>query len=158
MSNRISLATVLATSVIAVVAHADVSQGVISTFRGQIVITKDDLPDGKGDKDTIAKIKAAQLKVLEGKPNDDGMIWHFHYTAFLNRTGNSSLKMEFYTDDKDHKYVANQSLSGVDPKNGVLSGDISISEDEGLNKGKAYVIKLETEKDQPVSETHLTFK
>ena len=36
--------------------------------------------------------------------------------------------MEFYTDDKDHKYVANQSLSGVDPKNNVISGDISIND------------------------------
>ena len=41
-------------------AQADVSKGVISAFRGQLVVTKDELPTGKNDKDTIAQIKAAR--------------------------------------------------------------------------------------------------
>ena len=152
------VAAVTLTSGTAGVAHADVSRGVISAFTGQIVLTKDDLPEGKNDKDTIAKIKAAQLKVVEGTDNDKVMYWHFKYTAFLTRTGSANLKLEFYTDDKDHKYVANQSLSGVDAKSNVLSGDISINEDEGLTKGKAYNVRLETEKDVVVAETKATFK
>jgi hypothetical protein len=52
------------------------------------------------------------------------------------------LKLEFYTDDKDKRYVADKQLDGVDPKSAVLTGDISINEDEGLAKGKSYVVKL----------------
>lgn len=145
-------------TVTALTARADVSRGVISAFQGQLVLTKEELPEGKNDKDTVAKIKAAQLKVVEGKANDDVMYWHFHYTAFLTRTGSSNLKLEFYTDDKDHKYVANQSLSGIDPKNNVISGDISINEDEGLTKGKSYVVQLENDKDVVVAKATATFK
>ena len=67
------LATLLVTSLALVgVAHADLSRGVIAAYRGQIVITKEDLPEGKTDKDTITKINAARVKSLDGKVNDDG--------------------------------------------------------------------------------------
>lgn len=154
--NLVFTAALLAS--LAGVARADVSPGVISAFRGQLVVTKDELPEGKNNADTIAKIKAAALKVVEGKQNDDVMYWHFHYTAFLKFTGNANLKLDFYTDDKDHKFVANQSLSGVDAKSNVLSGDIAINEDEGLTKNKSYVVRLETEKDQVVAEAKVLFK
>ncbi len=124
-------------------ATADISSStVIATFRGQIVVSHDELPEGKNDKDTIAKIKAASLKELVGEPAADVTQWHFHYTAFLNKTGASSLKMEFVTDDKDARLAADKQLEGVDPKSGVLTGDITIDEDEGLAKGKSYSIEL----------------
>src|SRR5260221_7340032 len=91
----------LPTPVLAVVvaagstASADMSRGVISAFRGQFVVTKDELPEGKNDADTIKKIKAAQLKELTGKANEDVTYWHFHYTAFLAKTGSTKLTMEF---------------------------------------------------------------
>jgi hypothetical protein len=139
------------------VASADMSKGVISAFRGQLVITKDDLPDeGKTDKDKIAKIKTVKLTELAGETNDDVTYWRFHYTAFLTRTGATSLKMEFYRDGK--QYSADKRLDSVDPKSSVLTGDISIDENEGLAKGKSYVIKLVTEKDVVVASTPLTFK
>jgi hypothetical protein len=159
MSRRtVSTALFFAATLFGGSAYADLSRGVISTFRGQFVVSKAELPEGKTDKDTVTKIKSAQLKEVTGTASDDVTAWSFHYTAFLTKTGSSSLKVEFYTDDKDKKYVANQSLSGVDPKNAVLSGDISINEDEGLTKGKAYVIKLENEKNQVVAETRVVFK
>lgn len=152
------LATLLVSSLALVgIAHADLSRGVISAYRGQIVITKEDLPEGKNDKDTISKINAARVKSLDGKVNDEVSTWSFHYTAFLKSTGSANMKLEFYTKDKN-QLSANQSLSGVDPKNAVISGDISISEDEGLTKGKTYVVKLESEKGAVVAETELTFK
>jgi hypothetical protein len=40
----------------------------------------------------------------------------------------------------------------------VLSGDISINEDEGLSKGKTYTIKLVTDKNAVVASTQLTMK
>src|SRR3954464_4299897 len=103
------------------VANADLSRGVISNFRGQLVISKDELPEGKNDKETVSKIKAAQLKELAGTKNDDVVFWHFHYTAFLTKTGNAKLKLEFL---KDGKLSADQQLDGIDAKSAVLTGDI----------------------------------
>ncbi len=66
--------------------------------------------------------------------------------------------MEFWTNDKDKKFVADNRLDGVDPKITVLSGDISINEDDGLVKNRPYVIKLVTEKDVLVASTPLIMK
>jgi len=137
---------------------AEVSRNVITAFKGDLVITKGDLPEGKTEKDTIAKIKSERIKELVGEAKDDVVYWHFHYTAFLTKAGASSLKMEFYTNDKPSKFVADNRLEGVDPKSMVLSGDISINEDEGLSKGKTYLIKLVTDKDVVVASTPLVMK
>jgi len=137
-------------------AYAELSRNVINSFRGQLIISKDELPEGKNDKETITKIKAAQLHELVGTARSDVMAWHFHYSAFLSKTGATQLKLMFYADGK--RYVADKRLDGVDPKSSLLTGDISIDEDEGLAKGKSYTIKLETEKDVVVAQTTLTMK
>lgn len=118
---------------------ADVSKPVISAFKGQLVVTSEDLPTGKNDKDTIAKIKKVQLKEITGTASDDVTSWNFHYTAFLTKTGAKNLKMEFLKGDK---LAADKQLDGIDPKSAVLSGDITINEDEGLAKGNTYTIRL----------------
>jgi hypothetical protein len=156
MRKIIPTAVVVAAIVIGGVASADMSRGVIAAFRGQLVISKTDLPEGKNDKDTIAKIKAAKLTALTGTAQEDVTYWTFHYTAFLTKTGNTTLKMEFYKDGK--QFVADKTLDSVDPKSTILSGDISINEDEGLTKGKAYVIKLVAGKNTTVSTTNLLMK
>jgi hypothetical protein len=151
-------AAVLAAALVAVrgaPAYADLSRGVIAAFHGQIVISKDDLPEGKNDKETITKIRAAQLKELDGDAAGDVTAWHFHYTAFLTKTGASNLKIDFI---KDGKLAADKQLDGVDPKSGVLTGDITIDEDEGLAKGKTYTIQLVTSTDAVVAKTTLTMK
>jgi len=133
---------------------ADVSRTVISAFHGQLVVTKDELPEGKNDKDTISKIKAAQLKTVEGAAKGDVTGWNFHYTAFLTKTGATHLKLNFMNGDK---LAADQQLDGVDPKSSVLSGDISIDEDEGLAKGKTYTIQV-MNGSSVVAKTSLTMK
>jgi hypothetical protein len=133
---------------------ADVSRSVISAFRGQLVITKDELPEGKNDKDTISKIKAAQLKTLEGSPRGDVTGWDFHYTAFLTKSGATHLKVNFLN---GKQLSADKQLDGVDPKSTVLSGDITIDEDEGLAKGKTYTIEV-LNGTSVVAKTTLTMK
>ena len=157
MSSRLLSAAVVVAAAVGWggVAAADLSRNVIAAFRGDLVITKGDLPEGKTEKDTIAKIKGERLKELTGEARDDVTYWHFHYTAFLTKTGATQLKMEFYN---DKKLVANMGLDGVDPKTPVLSGEIAINEDDGLSKGKPYTIKLVTEKDVVVASTPLVMK
>jgi hypothetical protein len=157
MNRRIAIALV-GLAVGGGVAAADLSQNVISSFRGQMVVSKDELPEGKNDKETIQKIKAAQVKELQGEKAADVFQWHFHYTAFLTKTGANSLKMEFLTDDKDRRLAADKQLEGVDPKSSVLLGDITIDEDEGLAKGKTYVIELIAGKTDVVSRATVSFK
>jgi hypothetical protein len=140
------------------IASADMSRNVIAAFRGELVVSKGELPEGKTEKDTIAKIKTERLKELTGEARDNVVYWHFHYTAFLSKPGATQLKMEFYTNDKDKKFVADNRLEGVDPKSMVLSGEISINEDEGLSKGKPYLIKLVTDKDAVVASSVLVMK
>jgi len=135
-------AAALALVVFAATAHtasADVSRGVIAAFKGQIVVSKDELPTGKNDKDTISQIKKAQLKELTGTAGEDNTTWNFHYTAFLTKTGAKNLKLEFM---KGKQLAADKQLDGIDPKSGVLSGDITIDENEGLAKGSTYQVNL----------------
>lgn len=153
--SRLMSAAVLVVAVVAAGSAFAMSSNVISTFRGQLVISKDELPEGKNDRDTIAKIKAAQVKELVGTPNEDVTYWHFHYTAFLSRTGATKLKLEFMIGDR---LAADQRLDDVDAKSSVLSGDISINEDEGLAKGKTYTVQLITEKNAIVAKTSVTMK
>ena len=157
MTRHLMSAAVLAVAIVSAAqpAYADMSRGVIAAFRGQLVVSKDELPEGKNDKDTIAKIKAVQVKDLTGTTNDEVTYWHFHYTAFLSKTGSTKLKLEFL---KDGKLAADQSLDGVDPKSSVLSGDISINEDEGLAKGKTYTVVLITEGNATVAKASVTMK
>lgn len=156
MSARTMSAAVFAVALAAAAqpVFADVSRTVISAFHGQLVITKDDLPEGKNDKDTISKIKAAQLKSIEGTSKGDVTGWNFHYTAFLTKTGATHLKLEFLNGDK---LAADQQLDGVDAKSSVLTGDISIDEDEGLAKGKTYTVQV-MNGSSVVSKTTLTMK
>jgi len=156
MSARTMSAAVFAVALAAAAqpVFADVSRTVISAFHGQLVVTKDDLPEGKNDKDTISKIKAAQLKTVEGSPKGDVTGWNFHYTAFLTKTGATHLKLEFL---QGEKLAADQQLDGIDPKSAVLSGDISIDEDEGLAKGKTYSVQV-MNGSSVVAKTTLTMK
>jgi hypothetical protein len=132
-----ALAVALTTST---VAHADLSKKVIGAFKGQIVVTAAEVEPASTDKATIDAYKKARLKEVKGEPNgDDVVAWHFFYTAFLKSTGTAAMKLEFYSGDK---YVANQSLTGIDPKSTVLSGEIDITEDDGPAKGKPYTVKL----------------
>jgi hypothetical protein len=137
-------------------ASADIDAHVISAFHGQVVVTKDELPAGKNDKDTIKQIHAAQLKTLEGHPSGEVTAWDFHYTAFLTRKGASTLRFQFINDKK--QLSADKALEGIDPKSAVLSGDISIDEDEGLTKGKTYTVELVNDKHEVVAKTTLTMK
>ena len=137
-------------------AWADISKSVISQFKGQLVVSKGELPEGKNDKDTIAKIKAAKLTELAGETNGDVTAWTFHYAAFLSKTGASSLKVEFWRDGK--QYAADKRLESVDPKSSLLTGEITIDEDENITKGKSYLIKVVAGTDTVIASTTLVMK
>ena len=158
MSRRVISAAALAVAFVVAtttVSFADMTKGVISAFRGQLVISKGELPSGKNDKDTIAKIKKERLTEITGETSEDVTSWYFSYTAFLTKTGAKDLKMEFM---KGGKLAADKRLDGIDPKSSVLTGEISINEDEGLAKGNTYQIQLVNSSGSIVAKTTLTMK
>jgi len=154
MMSTAALAVALVAAVGAPV-FADMSKAVSSAFKGQLVVTAGELPEGKNDKDTIAKIKKAQLKEVAGHEKGDVAAWDFHYTAFLSKTGSSKLTIQFL---KSGKLAADQQLDGVDAKSSILSGDISIDEDEGLAKGGTYTVQLVNGSGGVVAKTTLLMK
>jgi hypothetical protein len=138
--SHVAMIVVVALALLAGTAFADLSKKVIAAFKGQILVTAAPLEMQGSDKDTIAAFKKARLKEIKGAPNsEDVQAWEFSYTAFLKTTGATSLKLEFYDGDK---YIADQTLTDVDPKDPVLEGMISITEDDGPTKNKAYMLKL----------------
>jgi hypothetical protein len=140
--NLFSLAVVGALALLAGTpsAHADIGRKVIAAFKGQIIVTTDRLEPEGTDKATIDTFKKARVKEVKGEANSDEVhAWYFHYTAFLKSTGATNLKLEFW---RGNKYVADQRLEDVDPKDPVLQGSISISEDDGPAKGVNYTLKL----------------
>lgn len=121
-------------------AQADLSKKVIAAFKGKVLVTDGPLESVGDDKATIAHFKKKNLASVAGHQNgNDVQEWTFNYTAFLSKTGLTTLKLEFHD---GNKYAADQTLTGVDPKGSVIEGDITISEDDGLNKGKKYTLKL----------------
>ena len=121
-------------------AHADLSKKVIAAFKGKILVTDGPLSQGADDKSTIAAFKKKTLTAVTGAENgNDVWEWTFSYTAFQAKTGMTTLKLEFYDGDR---YAADQTLTGVDPKGQVIEGDITINEDDGLNKGRKYTLKM----------------
>ncbi|HVV88370.1 MAG TPA: hypothetical protein VHE35_35250 [Kofleriaceae bacterium] len=136
-----SLAAAASLSVGVPAARADMSKKVIAAFKGKILVTQGPLEQSGDDKSTIAAFKKAAMTTIKGEQNgNDVQEWEFNYTAFLTKPGATSLKLEFY--NEAGQYVADQTLTDVDPKMTVLQGDISINEDDGLAKGKKYTIKL----------------
>jgi len=140
------------------VAEAKLSDAVVAAFRGKIVLSRATVAEGANDKETIAKLKAAQLTELVGTPTDDGESWKFHYTAFLKKTGNVGLRLEFVSAEADRRLATEVAIAIPDVDNDVLSGDLTIGESRGLSRGKAYVLKLVNDKDEVVAKTSATFK
>ena len=134
------LAIALAIAVSARPASADFSKKVIAAFKGKILVTNAPLEMQGDDKTTIAAFKKASLTEVKGSiGGDDVFTWNFVYTAFLKTSGATALKLEFYDGSN---YSADKSLTGVDPKMTVLEGDIDITEDDNITKGKTYTLKL----------------
>jgi hypothetical protein len=136
----------LSASVVMLPAAADISRSVKAAFRGQIVVTKGDLPSGKNDRDTIAKIKATREQSLVGIPDGKVHQWNFHYSAFLRRNGARSLTLEFRNPKIKSQVSATKVIQGTDPTSDLLIGEISVSEDDGVKKGQQYILNLVHEK------------
>jgi hypothetical protein len=129
-------------------AHAQASKKVEKTFKGKILITESalDLQSSDDDARVIADCKKQTLSTIKSYEGGDGVTtWAFHFTAFFKKKPSATeISVDFYTDDKEKLYVANKKLTGIDPDLTVLQSRLVISEDDGLNPKRAYVVKIST--------------
>lgn len=158
MPRRTAAALVVVLALVSAANAAELSEAVVAAFRGKIVLTRAAVAPAATDKETIAKLKAAQLPELTGKTTDEGQAWRFHYTAFLKKTGNEGLRVRFISGEKDGRFAAETSIPIPDVEAPVLTGDLSISESQGLSRGKAYVLQLVNDKGEVVAKTSAVFK
>jgi hypothetical protein len=142
----------------AAVSRAELSSAVVAAFRGKIVLSRAAVSPGATDKDTIAKLKAAQVTELAGTPTDEGQSWTFHYAAFLKTTGNVGLRLQFVSGEQDRRLAAETPIPIPDVESSVLAGDVTIGESRGLSRGKAYQLKLVNDKGEVVAKTSAIFK
>jgi hypothetical protein len=157
MRGRLSAALLIVLA-LAGAARAELSDAVVAAYKGKIIVSRAAVPEGENDKDTIAKLKAAQLAELAGKAGDEGQVWRFHYTAFLKKTGNVGLRLRFVSGEKDGRLAAEVPISIPDVEDPVLSGDMSVSESQGLSRGKAYLLQLANDKGEIVAKASAVFK
>jgi hypothetical protein len=128
--------------------HAEVSPKVEKQFRGQILVSNDALPEDAGSEaETLKAFKKLNLSAIKHRRGSDGVAaWSFHFMAFMNRKpGTSQIALDFYTADKARLFVASKRLAGIDPQLTLLRSRIDINEDEGLNKGGTYEVRLVAE-------------
>jgi hypothetical protein len=143
---------------IATVAQAHLPEAVVAAFRGKIVLTRAAVAPGASDKETIAKLRAAQLAEIVGTSTDDGQVWRFHYTAFLKKAGNVALKVRYISGEQDRRTVTETAIPIPDVDSAVLTGDLAITERQGLERGKAYVLQLVNDKGEIVAKTSAILK
>ena len=157
-------AVVAAVALMTSAALADgIGKNVKKRLAGQVLITSKALPTGLDDNNATVKkyqsmvVKEVKHEMVQGIPT-----WSFHYTAFLKTAPKTSnLAFDFYTTDKKPLYVADKRFTGVDPNLTILSGVLTINEDDNVNKGRTYTIKLTGKvkgKEKVFATTTLTFK
>ncbi len=149
MTVRSSIAPLLALSLglflFAPQARADKPDPIAKAFKGQLIISEDELPapDPSDAKGTIKTYKQLALKTITGSVADGVATFDFHFTAFMKaKPKTSSLTLEFYTDDKEKLFVADKRLNGADPNVSILASTVKISEDENLNRNRKYTVNL----------------
>lgn len=144
-------------------ASADLSEKVQKAFKGKILITDGEPVARSTDEATIAHFKKINLDTLEHASDDDDVYtWNIDFTAFLKSAPKvRALTFEFYTADKEKLFVADKRLMGIDPLLKIVRGGFSITEDDGVNRNRTYIIKLVGQvkkRDVTFAETRVTLK
>lgn len=142
--SRLGIALFIATCA-GSVASAGVPRTVQKAFNGEILITEVSFRAVAGSGveliETLEKARLHELEPLDSTSST--LMWGFHFIAFLDRAPRiGELSLDFYTTDGSGRYVTSQRLMGIDPAIRILSGDVTLSEDDGLRPGATYRVKL----------------
>jgi len=133
------------------------ADGVVAAFKGKIIVAKDEVKAEKTDKETIAKLKSASLTTVAG--SKDAGYWHFYFAGFLLKPGAKAIKMQLFTTDKAHKLIVTKPFGEMGEQAKQVVGDMDLyTEDDGVESGKAYEIRLVSNDKDVVAKSTVTFK
>jgi hypothetical protein len=132
---------------VASAASADLPRKVMQKFNGRLIVTTDSAlsTSYESDAEMIKAIDKANVKVLKSYEGGEGVaVWSFYFMAFMSQSPRTTaLSLDFYMVEGSKKtYVANKRLTGVDSKLRLLSTRVELSEDDNLNKGRTYEVRL----------------
>jgi hypothetical protein len=142
------LAALMVTALVLVAAGpaaADVSEAVQKKLKGKMYLAAEPISlDGDGDAEVVKNLEKHARPTIKHHAESDGVAsWRIAFVAFMNKKpGVSQVSLDFYTDDAKKAYVANKRLTGISPDIALLASEIDISEDDGLTRGRSYVVKL----------------
>jgi hypothetical protein len=144
-------------------ASAGVTPDVEKKFRGEIVVSDQSLAYATSDEPSAAidVVIKARKKVLRGREIDGVRTWTFHYTAFLNsplRT--KDLSLDFHKTDRAATYAASKGFEAPGQLK-ILSGSITITEDDNIDPNQTYRLVLRERKggkERDVATTTLRFE
>lgn len=130
-------------------AQSELPKKVMRTFKGKLLVTTGGplSTEFESEAEMIAAYKKANVKVLKSLDGGQGVaVWSFYIMAFMKEKPRAkSLSLDFYLIEGSKKtYVANQRLMGINPSLRLLSTRIDMSEDDNLNKGRTYEVRLTT--------------
>lgn len=116
-------------------------------FKGRLLITTDQplSTSYETEAEMIRAYKKANVTVLKSYDGNEGVaVWTFYVMAFMKQKPRAtSLSLDFYMVQGGKKtYVANKRLTGIDPSLMLLSTRVDLSEDDNLNKGRTYEVRL----------------
>jgi hypothetical protein len=128
-------------------ARADLSEAVQKKFKGQILVSEAPLPESAADDaEQIRQLQKAHTGVIAHRKSESVPVWRFHFIAFMSKKpAATQVALDFYTDDKKKDFVAQERLTGIDPKLTLLQAQAELSEDDGLSPGRSYVVRLTAE-------------
>lgn len=144
----LAITSLLAAAIVALMAgpaSADVSQTLQKKLKGKMYIATEPFAlEGEDDAEVLKNLEKQARAVVSHADEADGVAtWRLSFVAFLSKKpGVTELSVDFYTDDGKKTYVANKRLSGISPDLPLLASDFEITEDEGLTRGKPYVVNL----------------
>jgi hypothetical protein len=161
--SSLALIALIAGVALATPARADVSESLQKKLKGQLFLS-DQAFDVAGDDDAavVKSLKKQNKASLSHTEVSGTASWHIAFLACMSRKpGVSEVSLDFYTTGKKGEYVANKRLTGISPTLTLLSSEVDLSEDDGLNAGRTYVVKLTAQvkgKDVVLAQTKLSTK
>jgi hypothetical protein len=117
----------------------------VKKYKGQLFVSDQEFQVIDDDAAMSDQIKKNSKSSLEGTQGEDAKSWDFYWIAVLSKKpGSANATIFFYeVTGKTKKQVTYKDI-GIDGEQVVIVSNLSISEDDGLTKGKKYELVLAT--------------
>jgi hypothetical protein len=137
-----AVATILVGAFQASVADAQTTK-FYKKFKGQLFVSDQAFQVHDDDGAMVDQVKKRSKTELTGTDGESGRSWDFSYLAVLSKKpGSPNATIYFYeVKGKEKKQVTYKDI-GIDGEQLIIVSEISISEDDGLNKGTKYEMVL----------------